>query len=110
MSESALISTSLVHDGVYRRGSYEALLGSSFELLDWSGERLAVELVSAEELPGAGECFSLLFRAPEGAPLAQGTYTVEHRAFGEFLLFLVPIGACAGGGAGLEAVINRPEG
>jgi len=38
------------------------------------------------------EQFSLLFKAPDTAPIEQGLYEVEHPELGRMALFLVPIG------------------
>jgi hypothetical protein len=100
--------TETLHENVYRLDSYVPLVGSTFEVGP-VGEQVAIELVSATDLPGRGECFSLVFRAPAGAPLAQLTYRVEHPQLGDFPLFLVPLGPSDEGRLELEAVVNRPE-
>ena len=94
---------------IYRHGTYAPLVGSVFEVHRPDGGSVSVELVDATELPGRGECFSLIFRGPASAPLDQRTYRVEHRALGDFPLFLVPLGPCDEGGQELEAVVNRLE-
>ncbi len=38
------------------------------------------------------ERFSLLFRGPVDAPMAQDTYTFQHKQFVTFPLFIVPMG------------------
>lgn len=95
---------------IYRRGTYVALVGSTFDLERPDGDRVAVELVDATELPGRGECFSLVFHGPTDVPLDQRTYRVTHRELGVFPLFLVPLGPNADGAQELEAIVNRLEG
>ncbi len=97
-------------DVIYRRGTYVPLVGSTFDVERSQGDRVAVELVEATELPGRGECFSLLFHGPTDSPLEQMTYRVTHRELGNFPLFLVPLGPNADGAQELEAVVNRLEG
>ncbi|HEX8501250.1 MAG TPA: hypothetical protein VF659_11765 [Pyrinomonadaceae bacterium] len=41
--------------------------------------------------PDGMERFSLFFRGPGDIMLKQGTFTLEHPALGEHLLFMVPI-------------------
>jgi hypothetical protein len=76
-----------------------------------------VELVEASDLsaghspagcgsPSPGTHFSLVFRAPPGLPLAQGTYHLEHDRLGAVELFMVPIAADELGTL-LEAIVNR---
>jgi hypothetical protein len=43
---------------------------------------------------GAG---SLLFRGPVQPPLPQGTHGIRHAEFGDFALFVVPVGRDADG-------------
>jgi hypothetical protein len=95
---------------IYRRGTYVPLVGSTFDVERPNGDRVAVELVDATELPGRGECFSLVFHGPTDVPLDQRTYRVTHRELGGFPLFLVPLGPNADGAQELEAVVNRLEG
>jgi hypothetical protein len=94
---------------IYRRGTYLPLVGSSFDVERPNGEHVAVELVQANDLPGRGECFSLVFRGPSDEPLDQRTYRMTHRELGNFPLFLVPLGPGAEGAQELEAVVNRLE-
>ena len=95
---------------IYRRRTYLPLVGSTFDVERPNGDRVAVELVDATELPGRGECFSLVFHGPTDIPLDQRTYRVTHRELGDFPLFLVPLGPNADGAQELEAVVNRLEG
>jgi hypothetical protein len=96
-------------DRIYRHRTYVPLVGSTFEVERTVGDRVAVELVDAASLPGRGECFSLLFRGPADVALDQCTYRVEHRALGDFPLFLVPLGPGDDGTQQFEAVVNRLE-
>jgi hypothetical protein len=100
--------TETLDEKVYRLDSYVPLVGSTFDVGP-EGEQVAVELLSATELPGRGECFSLVFRAAADARLDQRTYRVEHSALGDFPLFLVPLGPANDGRLELEAVVNRLE-
>ena len=50
--------------------------------------------------------FSVVFRGPVTAPIAQGIYRVEHDKLGELDLFLVPIGKDQDG-VQYEAIFNR---
>jgi len=102
--------TDLADEVIYRHETYEALVGTTFDIERPDGDRVAVELVDVTELPGRGECFSLVFHGPTDVPLDQRTYPVGHGTLGDFLLFLVPLGPNADGAQELEAVINRLEG
>jgi hypothetical protein len=95
---------------IYRHRTYVPLVGSTFEVERREGDMVSVELVNATSLPGRGEAFSLLFRGSADEPLDQCTYRVEHRALGEFPLFLVPLGPTDDGAQEFEAVVNRLEG
>ena len=102
MNETSL---SAAADAVYRRRSYEPLVGHSFELQQPNGTSFAADLAEVEELPGPGECFSLVFRVPDGAMLVQDSYGIVHPVLGQLSLFLVPVGPNQ-----LQAVVNRIEG
>ena len=105
MNETPLTAGRAAEDAVYRRRSYEPLVGHSFELEHPNGTPVTAELTEVEELPGPGECFSLVFRVPDGAPLVQNTYGITHPVLGQLSLFLVPVGPNQ-----LQAVVNRLEG
>jgi len=66
------------------------------------------ELVEVEPRfsPDGYECFSLQFRAPADAPIAQASYAVNHEKMGSLTIFLVPIGQDSDG-ITFEAVFNR---
>ena len=49
---------------------------------------------------------SLLFQGPDTAPIAQGTYKLEHDKLGALDIFLVPIGKDANG-VQYQAIFNR---
>ena len=57
---------------------------------------------------GPGESFSLLFAGPASA-FGQGTYPVQHDAFGKFSMFVVPVGRRADG-QDYQAVFNQVTG
>ncbi len=50
--------------------------------------------------------FSLLFQGPPDAPVAQGTYKLQHDELGNLDMFLVPVGKNAHG-IEYEAIFNR---
>ena len=63
--------------------------------------------VSARKLGGQrNEEFSIIFRGPSDRFLGQGMQRMEHKRFGEFDLFMVPIRQ-DGDGLYYEAVFNR---
>ena len=81
---------------------FAAHLGETFDV-GVEGGSTTVEMVLAEaaegsELGGPGpegqqrRQFSLVFHAPSGTHLPQGTYLVRHSVMGELALFLVPLG------------------
>lgn len=88
---------------------FRALVGTSFSVRDSSGRTRALELVEAtvtpvvSAVPGAGECYALLFRGGRGARMRSGTYTLRHPALGSVDLFLHPVGPTRA----YEAVVNR---
>jgi hypothetical protein len=94
---------------VYRHRTYVPLVGSTFDVHRPDGDPVAFELVDATARPGRGECFSLVFRGPVETPLDQRTYRMQHRALGDFPLFLVPLGPREDGGLAFEAIVNRLE-
>jgi hypothetical protein len=94
-------------DAIYRHDTYAPLVGTAFEVHRPDGDAVGVELVEATELPGRGDCFSLVFRGRADEALDQQTYRMEHRELGEFPLFLVPIGPNEDGDLQFEAVVNR---
>ena len=89
------------------QADFAAQVGTSFDLVAGS-EHVPIQLASCEDRGSDErfEQFSLIFTAPAGAPLQQGSYAVEHPTLGSLPLFLVPI---AGGAEGVtyEAVFSR---
>jgi len=83
-------------------------LNSKFLMRLSDAEALELELASVTDLPSAAgqEQFSVIFRAPLNAPLAQGVYQLEHPQFGTFGIFLVPVGRDPQG-LQYEALFNR---
>ena len=75
------------------KAAFAARLNETFLARTDAGDTATLVLA---EVSRAGEDperpFVLLFLAPDGAPLAQRTYEVEHGALGTFDLFLVPVG------------------
>lgn len=54
------------------------------------------------------ECFSLLFKLPQGKPFVQDTYLIKHDSLGTFYMFVVPVGTHSKTGMDFyEAVIFR---
>ncbi|HUK87730.1 MAG TPA: hypothetical protein VLT85_08710 [Terriglobales bacterium] len=88
---------------------FQPLVGSSFQVADSQGHRLALRLVEVNDLrkqnPGAQTAFSLRFQQQGGKALEQGTYQFSAPPLGTFLLFVVP--AKARTGATYTAIINR---
>lgn len=81
---------------------FEPLRGSVFEISDGTGALQAtlVEVTNLREAQGAGmrsRQFSLVWRGPPGAALAQQIYTVAHPQLGRMELFLVTLGPDAEG-------------
>ena len=73
-----------------------AVIGDEFRLRTDTGEerRLTLEEVKAQRPRSASTAwrmpYSMFFRAPEGARLPQGLYSVSHPEFGRMRLYLVP--------------------
>jgi len=96
-------------DEAYRLRRWKPLVGSEL-VVDTGGDPVRLELAALDELPGRGECFSLLFRGEAGEPaLEQRNHDVEHPALGTFPLFLVPVGPGEDGRQRFEAIVNRLE-
>lgn len=75
------------------------LVGATFSLRAGDGNELAIVLSEADSLGfnrarenGGRESFSLVFHAPNGTRLAQGTYELSHPQLGRHALFAVPLG------------------
>jgi hypothetical protein len=73
---------------------FTPLIGDLFDLAGASPS-VRLELHSVEEghrYGGRRRSFSLLFVGPEAPALTQGLWQLEHEAFDELEIFLVPIG------------------
>lgn len=83
------------------RATFAPHVGTTFtaRAQDAKGAGYAIALVLSEVTPGrdGGRPFSLLLRGPAEPRLRQAAYPLEHDALGAFELFLVPVGADAGG-------------
>jgi len=94
--------------------SFSDIIGESFRVQIDSAESMSAELIEATDHSGKAankhasrqECFSILFRGPLEQPMEQGTYTFNHRRFGNIKLFIVPVGM-DDEGRHYEAVVNR---
>ena len=91
---------------------FKEQLGKTFRLLTPDGPALDLVLVEARNLSlrqgGTGprrEPFSLVFLGPARPVLPQRIYPLENEALGRLEVFLVPIGADAGG-VKYEAIFN----
>lgn len=100
--------------GTMELSDFSSQLGQKFQLPVSPSVVFDIELIEVNELGSGADddtCslrerpFSLVFRGPEEAPLAQGTHTIENESIGTVEIFLVPIGPDK---AGLcyEAVFN----
>jgi hypothetical protein len=73
-------------------------LGTSFGVCVQTPRPLELELAEVRDYtpqanePGGMERFSLFFYGPGDIMLKQGTFTLEHPALGEVILFMVPVG------------------
>jgi hypothetical protein len=56
---------------------------------------------------GNRDCFALVLQGPTRLPLRQGTYSVSHKTFGTFSMFIVPGDRAARPGPNYVALINR---
>lgn len=89
-----------------RLATYVPLVGSTFRI-NWEGvSPLKVKLVSAKAVAAKGESFSLIFRGPRHAEIAQQMSTLEHPLLGRFDLFVAPVGRGVKGQE-FQAVVNR---
>jgi hypothetical protein len=98
--------------------SFSKCLGSTFVVRRGTEPDVALELFRAHQLPtlplakanaldASHEKFSLMFRGPQSAALAQNTYTFEHRQMGRFEMFIVPAGMLDEEHGYYQAVFNR---
>jgi hypothetical protein len=70
-------------------------LNTSFSVRSADGASALLVLAKVIEGPDTKnvEQFSLIFHAPAGAAVRDGTHAVQHPALGDFNLFIVPVGA-----------------
>jgi hypothetical protein len=83
-------------------------LGTQFEVLDDPSRVfcLTLDKVVEHARTERHETFSIYFRGPSGAFLAQGIHKLKHEKLGELGIFLVPIGQDQDGFQ-YEAVFNH---
>jgi hypothetical protein len=88
--------------------AFRGQLHTRFLIRGDEGRVVEMELVEVAERasPAGQERFSLVFRGPLDAPLAQEAHALEHDVIGGGSLFLVPIGRDERGYS-YEAVFNR---
>jgi hypothetical protein len=70
-------------------------LNTAFAVRSGTGARARLVLAEVVERPLTKnvEQFSLIFHAPPGVALPDGTHAVEHSVLGDFRLFIVSVGA-----------------
>jgi hypothetical protein len=104
-------------DGFWlRRDLFEAAVGERFVVRTAQGGSLYLRLARVDDVPGAQragtvnspDCYILVLTGPRARPLAQGTYRIDSRRLGSFLLFLVP-GLPTAAGMTYTATFNRLE-
>ena len=90
------------------RDEFAGLSQSTFAVQAEDGRQSSLVLEEVSELKQlrTSEHFSLSFRGPNEACLAQGVYRFSHHTAGEMELFIVPIGGDATGFL-YEAIFNR---
>jgi hypothetical protein len=98
-------------ESVLNKAAFTAQLNTQFRIKH-ARSQVMVKLVDVSDLKhrkGARkgkEGFSLLFREPNVASLAQGTYEIQHDKLGAFSFLLVPVPS-KGKVISYEAVVNR---
>ncbi len=111
---SETLSSPLLH---FTQATFEAYLQSTFLVTVGPVRAVDLTLVKVEDtrtkphkgMPRTeGECFSLVFRAPEKLSDLQQTYVLQHEALGKFSLFLVDAGEKSDG-VYYVAVINHTQ-
>jgi hypothetical protein len=99
--------------------SFSKFVGSAFIVQSGAEPRVTLELIRAVPQPALRaasakapdahhEKFSLMFRGPQSASLAQNTYTFQHRHMGRFAMFIVPVGLKDQEHDYYQAIFNRP--
>src|SRR2546423_3728711 len=72
---------------------FQGQLNTKFQMHFSDSQSAEVELVTAKDVGSSDrqKQFSLVFKAPNEAPILQGIYRVDHEKLGDLDLFLVPI-------------------
>src|SRR5262245_54115618 len=91
--------------------TFSSHLNSKFQMHYGDSQTAELELISVTDVGSSPRQiqFSLIFLAPETAPVWQSIYRLDHDELGTLNLFLVPIGKDRQG-VQYEAIINRPAG
>jgi hypothetical protein len=97
-----------INERLPTRVQFSEQVGTVFSANLPGGENLSLTLIALDEIVvnEVQENFTLLFRAPAGAPLAQGIYSLSHETLAAMEIFLVPVKKDAEG-LYLEAVFNN---
>jgi hypothetical protein len=84
-------------------------VNSAFSVRPAQGARLPLVLASVIEhsIDNRVQQFSLMFDAPAGAALPDGTHAFQHPALGDFDLFVVPVGGSNAHRTVYEACFSR---
>ena len=90
------------------RDDFAPLLNDNFVIALGNGQDAVIELIEVgEQRPSPKvDNYALLFRGPGEYCLLQNTYKLQHKAFGNLVLFLVTVGETPEGFR-YEAVVNR---
>jgi hypothetical protein len=93
---------------IFTMDMFSGDVGGKYLMHYGEGKTAELELISAADVGSSARQvqFSLEFRAPVDAPLAQGSYRIDHDKLGTLDLFLVPIGRDQKG-VRYEAIFNR---
>jgi hypothetical protein len=96
-----------LHDA--RAAIFQPHANTPFAVRSADGARVRMVLAKVAERPITKnvEQFSLIFHAPAGTTLPQGTHAFHHQALGEFDLFIVPVGAPNGRRTVYQACFSR---
>lgn len=94
-----------------QQATFASLLHTRFTFKAGESAAVSLELVEVSEARTSGrnkvtESFSIVFRGPNDAMLAQDSYEVEHPELGSFPLFITAIGQDAEGYY-YQAIFNR---
>jgi len=97
----------------YGRSRFAPHVGTTVKLRPPGGAAVRAELFAVEDvanvkgLAGAKDAYTLRFRGPAAAPLAEGIVGVRHKHFGTLQLFISPAGSAGGETRDYTAAINR---